>query len=246
MSSTRIKQAGCPATAFQGYGPLASLFKRAFLLILAAPFFYGAPQAAAAKGARPAEYTVLVIGDSLAAGYGLSPRKAFPVQLQAALRKQGLNVDVKNAGVSGDTTSSGLARLAWLIEGTEPKPDLVILEFGANDALRGIDPSITEANLDSMLGYLTAKKFNILFIGMIAPPNMGKDYATDFNDIFPTLAKKYRVSYDPFFLDGVAAKPNLNQKDGMHPNARGVTVIADRLAPRVASLLKGSKARDKK
>lgn len=215
---------------------MASIFKRILWLIPAASLIWGAPLATCAL-AKPADFTVLVIGDSLAAGYGLSPRKAFPAQLQGALRQQNISVDVKNAGVSGDTTSGGLARLAWLIDGTQPKPDLVILEFGANDALRGIDPSITESNLDSMLGYLTAKKLKVLFIGMRAPPNMGKDYTTQFNAIFPSLAKKYRVPFDPFFLDGVAARPELNQKDGMHPNNKGVAVIVERLAPRVILLL---------
>lgn len=244
MNLTAVRTGRGPVTGFQGYSLLASLFKRVLWLILATPLLYGGPGVAVAKQARPVpEFTVLVIGDSLAAGYGLSAHKSFPVQLEAALRKQGMNVDVKNAGVSGDTTSSGLARLAWLIERTKPRPDLVILEFGANDALRGIDPSITDANLDSMLGYLTAKKLKTLFVGMMAPPNMGKSYTKDFNAIFPALAEKYRVSYDPFFLDGVAAKPELNQKDGMHPNAKGVAVMVDRLAPRITRLLKG---KDKK
>jgi acyl-CoA thioesterase-1 len=233
-----------PIIAFKGYGPLASLFKRSILFIFILPLFCGSLQAATARKthpapkAPPAEFTVLAMGDSLTAGFGLSPKKAFPYQLQIRLRKQGLNVDVKNAGVSGDTTSGGLSRLAWLVEGADPKPDLVILEFGANDALRGIDPSITRANLDSMLGYLTAKKLKVLFVGMKAPPNMGKEFAADFNAIYPDLAQKYRVAFDPFFLDGVAGKPVLNQKDGMHPNADGVMTVINRLAPKVTSLLK--------
>lgn len=236
------------ATAFQGYGPLVNLFKRLslFLLALLLTGNISGPAVArtpVAKPSAPAEFTVLAIGDSLTAGYGLAPRQAFPDQLQKALRKRGLSVDVKNAGVSGDTTSGGLSRLAWLISGAKVRPDLVIVEFGANDALRGIDPSITRANLDSMLAYLTAQKLKVLLVGMMAPPNMGRDYAEDFNAIYPALAKKYRVAYDPFFLEGVAAKPELNQKDGMHPNFKGVGIIAARLSPKVETLLKGRPAR---
>lgn len=236
------------ATALQGYGPFANLFKR-LSLFLSAFLLMGSIAASAsahattAKPAAPAAFTVLAIGDSLTAGYGLAPRQAFPNQLQKVLRKKGVSVNVKNAGVSGDTTSGGLSRLAWLIGSAETRPDLVIVEFGANDALRGIDPSITRANLDSMLAYLTAQKLKVLLVGMMAPPNMGRDYAEDFNAIYPALAKKYRVAYDPFFLEGVAAKPELNQKDGMHPNARGVGIIAGRLAPKVELLLKSRAAR---
>ena len=191
-------------------------------------------------GGTPAAAHVPVIldfGDSLTAGYGLAPEQAFPARLEAALRAQGIEVRVVNAGVSGDTTAGGLARLDWALA---DKPDLVILELGANDALRGIDPATVRDNLDKMIGKIEANGAKMLLIGMLAPPNWGAEYENAFDRIFPELAKVHDVPLYPFFLDGVAMKPELNQPDGLHPNERGVAVLVDRLAPVVARLVGSS------
>jgi acyl-CoA thioesterase-1 len=158
--------------------------------------------------------------------------------LEATLRADGIAARVINAGVSGDTTSGGRARLDWALAGLDgAKPDLVVLALGANDALRGIAPELTRANLAAMIETLQARAIPVLLVGMVAPPNMGPDYAAAYNPIFSDLADKYSVPLYPFFLDGVAADPALNQNDGMHPNAKGVAVIVDRLVPVVARLL---------
>lgn len=187
---------------------------------------------------------VIAFGDSLTAGYGLPAPESVPARLQAALRADGLDVTIVNAGVSGDTTSGGKARLDWVLA-TAPggKPDLVILELGANDALRGIDPALTRSNLDAILATLTKRGIPVLLTGMKAPPNMGPHYVAAFDGIYPDLAKKYGVAYDPFYLEGVAAVPSLNQSDGMHPNAEGTMRIAQRLKPIVAGLLKNRAAK---
>ena len=177
---------------------------------------------------------IVAFGDSLSAGYGLEDADSFPVQLERALRETGLVATVINSGVSGDTTAGGRARLAWSIP---EDADLVILELGANDGLRGIDPAETEANLDAMLRELDARDTRVLFAGMLAPPNLGRDYGTAFNDVFPRLAEKYGVTFYPFFLEGVAADPALNQRDGIHPNAEGVARIVDRITPYVLTAL---------
>ncbi|NDW03623.1 arylesterase [Jiella pacifica] len=171
---------------------------------------------------------IVAFGDSLTQGYGVDPGKAFPEQLQAALRKDGLNATVDNAGVSGDTTTGGLSRLDWSVP---QSADLVIVELGANDALRGVSPDITRKNLDEILKRLTERGQKVIFAGMLAPPNMGEDYAKAFNAIYPALAKQYPVIFYPFFLEGVAAEPGLNQADGMHPNAEGVAAIVARMKP---------------
>lgn len=179
--------------------------------------------------------TVLALGDSLTAGYGLAQSEAFPVQLQAALRVAGLtDVVVINGGVSGDTSAGGRARLEWLL--AEPV-DLVIVELGANDGLRGLDPSETRRNLEAILANLTGRGILVLLSGMLAPPNLGEDYGLAFNSIYPDLAQKYGVQLDPFFLDGVATVEALNQADGIHPNAQGVAIIVKRLVPPVVNLL---------
>jgi len=177
---------------------------------------------------------ILDFGDSLSAGYGLAPEQAFPIRLEAALRRQGIEVRVVNGGVSGDTTAGGLARLGWALA---DKPDLVILELGANDALRGIDPATVRDNLDKMIRKIEANGAKVLLVGMLAPPNWGAEYKSDFDRIFPELAKVHDVQLYPFFLEGVAMKPELNQPDGLHPNERGVAVLVDRLAPVVARLV---------
>ena len=177
---------------------------------------------------------ILDFGDSVTAGYGLAPEQAFPARLQAALGQQGIEVRVINAGVSGDTTAGGLARLDWALA---DKPDLVILALGANDALRGIAPATVRDNLDKMIRKIEANGAKVLLIGMLAPPNWGAEYESAFDRIFPDLAKAHNVQLYPFFLQGVAMKPELNQPDGLHPNERGVAVLVDRLAPVVARLV---------
>ena len=178
---------------------------------------------------------VLTFGDSLTAGYGLPAEDAFVARLQAALRQGGDAIVVRNGSVSGDTTSSGRARLAWTLAG---KVDLVILELGANDSLRGVDPSVTRTNLDAILAELARRKIPVLLAGMLAPPNLGPEYEAAFNSIYPDLARQYGVRLYPFFLDGVAAEPALNQHDGLHPNAAGVRVIVAAITPYVLDLLK--------
>lgn len=177
---------------------------------------------------------ILALGDSLTAGYGLDQAEAFPVQLQAALRAGGLNATVINGGVSGDTSAGGRSRLEWLLVG---QIDGVIVELGANDGLRGLDPAQTRDNLDWILTTLKQRGIPVLLSGMYAPPNLGKDYGAEFNAIYPELAEKHSVKLDSFFLEGVAADPNLNQADGIHPNAEGVAVIVKRLTPKVQELL---------
>lgn len=191
---------------------------------------------AAAQAALAAERPVLVLlGDSLTAGYGLPAEEAFPAQLERALAARGLDVEIRNAGVSGDTSAGGLARLDWAVG---PDADAVVVELGANDALRGVDPAETERNLDAILRRLTERGLKVLLAGMYAPPNLGAEYAHRFNAIYPRLAEKYDVPLYPFFLDGVALDPALNQADRIHPNAAGVEIIAEQIAPAVAALLR--------
>ena len=177
---------------------------------------------------------ILALGDSLTAGYGLTEADSFPSQLQTALNARGYGVAMINGGVSGDTTAGGLARLEWALA---DKPDLVIVALGANDGLRGIDPETTRANLAAILEQLQQRKLPALLVGMLAPPNLGQGYGDRFNAIYPELAEHYQLSLYPFFLDGVATEPDLNQADGIHPNARGVAVIVERMTPYLIRLL---------
>ena len=172
---------------------------------------------------------ILVLGDSLTAGYGLSEAHSFPVKLQDRLIADGIDAEVINAGVSGDTTAGGLARIGWLL-GSD-LPDFVIIELGANDGLRGLEPASTRANLKAIVEVVQAKGLPVLIAGMLAPPNLGPDYAADFNPIFPDVAKETGSALYPFFLEGVAAEPALNQSDGIHPNAEGVGVIVEMMTP---------------
>lgn len=188
--------------------------------------------------AAAAEKKLLVFGDSLTAGLGVPYDKAFPAQLEQKLRAEGYAITVINAGVSGDTTSGGLSRLDWTLQ---QKPDFVILELGANDMLRAIDPTLTRSNLKKMLGILQQKKIPVLFAGMKATTNLGQKYVTAFDDIYPSLAKEYHVVYYPFFLEGVALHRNLLQDDGLHPNEAGVAVIVNTILPSVKKLLETSK-----
>jgi acyl-CoA thioesterase-1 len=190
-----------------------------------------------ALAAPPAR--IVALGDSLTAGYGLPSSKAFPVVLQAKLAADGVPATIANAGVSGDTSAGGLARLDWALA---DKPDYVLLELGANDALRGIDPKVTRDNLDKILARLTARGTKVLLLGMKAPRNYGPDFQRDFDAIYPDLAAKYGVPLYPFFLDGVALDPQLNQADGIHPNVEGVRIVVDRIAPYVERLITGATA----
>jgi acyl-CoA thioesterase I len=191
-------------------------------------------QTSGARETRPIK--VVVLGDSLSAGLGLSASSAFPARLQKSLEAKGIAVDMINAGVSGDTTSGGRDRLDWSVpEGTEA----VILELGANDALRGIDPRVTRAALTEILTRLKARSIAVLLCGMLAPPNYGSDYSARFNAIYPELAKSFGVPLYPFFLEGVATDARLNQADGLHPTAEGVDVIVKNILPTVEAFLGG-------
>lgn len=178
--------------------------------------------------------TVLALGDSLTAGYGLQPSDAFPVKLEAALRAKGHDVTVINGGVAGDTALDGASRLEWALS---DEVDAVIVEFGANDALRGLPVPQAEQALDRLLGKLGERKLPVLLAGMRAPPNLGPEYQAAFDGMYARLAEKHGTLLYPFFLDGVAAEVKLNQADGMHPNPAGVDVIVQRILPDVERLL---------
>ena len=208
----------------------ASMSKTSLLLVMLATFL--CLSADIAKSAAPVK--VLVFGDSLSAGFGLAKPDAFPVVLEAALKKAGRNVALINAGVSGDTTAGGRARLAWTLT---DKPAVVILELGANDGLRGLEPAETRANLDAILSELGKRDITVLLTGMLAPPNLGREYGVEFNSLFSALARKHNAVFYRFFLDGVAGKPHLNQQDGIHPNRAGVDEIVQRILPRVLAAL---------
>jgi acyl-CoA thioesterase I len=187
--------------------------------------------------AVPAAVHVPVIvdfGDSLTAGYGLPSGQAFPAQLEAWLHQHGIHSRVVNAGVSGDTTAGGLARVDWTLA---DKPDLVILALGANDALRGVAPSTVRDNLDKIIDKIQGTGAKVLLLGMLAPPNWGEEYKRAFDGIFPALARAHHLPLYPFFLEGVAMKPEFNQPDGLHPNERGVAVLVEKIAPVVAGLI---------
>ena len=193
-----------------------------------------APERLSANDTPESPQRVLVLGDSLTAGYGLPLEESFPARLEAALRAEGFDVEVVNGGVSGDTTAGGLARLDWLLA---DRPDLVIVELGGNDALRGLDPDETRRNLDAILVRLGRDAIPALLAGMQAPRNLGKAYVARFDRIYPELAARHDVALYPFFLEGVATDPALNQDDGIHPNARGVMVIVEKILPYVVGQL---------
>ena len=178
---------------------------------------------------------VAVLGDSLTAGYGLPEAQAFPARLEAALKARGHQVRLINAGVSGDTSAGGKARLDWTLA---DKPQIVIVELGANDAMRGMDPAQTEANLDDIIGRAKASGARVLLTGMLAPPNWGRQYQQQFDSLYPRLAQKHGVPLYPFFLDGVAMDHKLNQQDGIHPSAAGVEIIVHKILPAVEALVK--------
>jgi acyl-CoA thioesterase-1 len=196
------------------------------MLVLAA----GVGFSARAQGAAMRPLKLVALGDSLTAGYGLSGEAAFPAVLERALRAKGYALSIANAGVSGDTTSGGLARLDWSVpDGT----DGVILELGANDMLRGIDPNVPRQALDQILARLRDRGIPVLLTGMYASRNLGAEYVARFEAIFPDLAKKYGVPLYPFFLDGVAGVREFALPDGLHPTAKGVQVVVERILPTV-------------
>jgi acyl-CoA thioesterase I len=190
------------------------------------------PTAGAAEPAQPLR--IVVLGDSLVAGFNIRETDAFPAQLERALKARGHAVEVINAGVSGDTTAGGLERLQWSVP---DKTDAVILELGANDALRGLDPGRAKANLDKIIAALKQNGVEVLLAGMLAPRNLGDAYASKFDAIYPELASKYGLILYPFFLDGVALNGDLNLGDGIHPNGRGVAEITKRILPSVEQLI---------
>jgi acyl-CoA thioesterase I len=194
----------------------------------------GTAYAQGQSAGAPKPVKMVVLGDSLSAGLGLPANAAFPAKLQKALETKGIKVDMVNAGVSGDTASGGRERLDWSVpEGTEA----VILELGANDALRGTDPAVTRAALSDILSRLKARGIAVLICGMVAPPNYGSDYAARFNAIYPELSKSFGVPLYPFFLEGVAADAKLNQADGMHPTADGIDIIVKNILPTVEAFV---------
>jgi len=211
-------------TVLTAYGRLG-LFVNALGLFLA--LIWTAP-------AQAEPIKILALGDSLTAGYGLNKQDGFTEQLQTALRTQGQDVVVINAGVSGDTSAGGLARLDWALA---DKPNAAIVELGANDGLRGLEPQETRTNLKAILDKLVAKNIPTLLTGMLAPPNLGEQYGQEFSAIYPDLAKRDGVTLYPFFLDGVAANPALNQPDGIHPTKEGVAAIVDRVLPYVSTII---------
>jgi acyl-CoA thioesterase-1 len=195
---------------------------------------------AATLGAWPAQaqdapLRIAVLGDSLTAGFGLPETQAFPTRLEAALKERGHKVSVINAGVSGDTSAGGKARLDWTLA---DKPQIVIVELGANDAMRGLDPAQTEANLDDIIARAKAGGARVLLAGMRAPTNWGRQYQEQFDALYPRLAQKHNVPLYAFFLEGVAMEPRLNQQDGIHPNPAGVEIIVQKILPSIEAVLK--------
>jgi len=204
------------------------------MLVLGAGLMAAGIGFADSQAAEPKPVKMVVLGDSLSAGFGLSASAAFPERLQKALKSKGIGVDIINAGVSGDTSSGGRDRLEWSVpEGTRA----VLVELGANDALRGIDPAVTRAALADILTRLKARNISVLLCGMLAPPNYGSDYSARFNAVYSELAKSFGVPLYPFFLEGVASEARLNQRDGIHPTAEGVDVIVKNILPTVEAFL---------
>jgi acyl-CoA thioesterase-1 len=197
-----------------------------------------AVQPAPAKAEARDEKLVLAFGDSLYAGYGLQPNESFTHELERAVDAAGIPVRVHNAGVSGDTTAAGRLRLEFALDGLPRMPDLALVGLGGNDMLRGIDPDVTRANLDAILAELSRRQIPVILTGMRAAPNMGRDYAREFEPIYAELARRYGTGLDPFFLDGVVTDPALMQADRIHPNAAGVDAIVARVAPLVAAALR--------
>jgi acyl-CoA thioesterase I len=206
------------------------LARRAFLAA-----FLALSLALAAVGAAQDARVIVAFGDSLTAGYGVAPDEAYPALLAARLRSEGYRYQVVNAGVSGDTTAGGLRRVDWALK---LRPEIVLLELGANDALRGLELGHVRANLDGMVTRFEAAGARVLLLGMRLPPNYGNRYAGEFSRIYEEIARQRKVALMPFFLDGVGAVAALNQPDGIHPTAEGYRVVVDRLWPHLQPLLK--------
>jgi len=220
-------------------GEVQPLTRRGILALAGAALLSAARAGAQQPSGQEKPVKILALGDSLTAGYGLPASDAFPAKLQAALKARGVAADIVNAGVSGDTASDGLARLDWALS---PDTDAAIVELGANDMLRGVDPAVTRKALAAILDRLRRRHVATLLCGMIAAPNLGRDYADAFNAMYPDLAKSYGALYYPFFLDGVATVRALIQPDGMHPTAAGIDAIVERILPSVQELV--ARARD--
>jgi acyl-CoA thioesterase-1 len=230
-----------PMTARRNVWAIAQVVSvRALVNVLAAILIFASAtfSSVTAESAKPIR--IVAFGDSLASGYGLRQSQAFPAQLQKELKARGHNVLVSNGGVAGDTTAAGLARLDWSIG---EDVDAVILEFGANDALRGIDPKVTRENLQKIVLKLRERRIPVLLAGMRSPANWGDTYAQDFDAIFPALAKEHELVFYPFFLEGVVLNARLNQNDGMHPNSKGVAEIVRQIIPSVEELIARAEAR---
>src|ERR1039457_3066567 len=220
----------------RSYGRLATRVQRLAAMVMVT-FVCGLAPLGGHAADQPVK--IVVLGDSLSAGFGLPVNAAFPARLAQALKAKGTAASVANAGVSGDTASGGLGRLDWSVpEGTEA----VVVELGANDALRGLDPTLTKTALDGILAKLGQRHIAVMLAGMRAPRNLGADYVRAFDAIYPALASTHSVVFYPFFLDGVATDPKLNQGDGLHPNAAGVDVIVTRILPRVEELVARARA----
>lgn len=211
---------------------------RGWLVHLVVLLAIGGPATAA-----PRAPVIWAFGDSLTAGYGLSPAQGFTAQLQAALRRSGIAATVRNGGVAGDTAAQARARLRWGLRGLRTKPDLVIVELGANDMLRGLPVTQARANIDAVLAELERRGIPVLLAGMRAAPNMGPGYARPFEAMYPALARAHRVPLYPFFLDGVAGDRKFIQADGLHPNPRGVAIVVSKILPFVQRVLRASGAR---
>lgn len=219
------------------YKRLSTLYKAViaiWFIFMANSFSLSASHAVVLEDKGPEPYRILALGDSLTAGYGLPTKDGFVPQLSSWINAQGLDqkIIITNAGVSGDTTQGGRSRLAWSLAPFGKKgPDLVIVALGGNDGLRGVNPAITRENMTAIVKELKKRGIKTMLLGMLAPPNLGDDYAREFNTIYTDLSKAYGLVLYPFFLDGVAAIKDLNQKDGIHPNKEGVTVIVNKVGP---------------
>jgi len=220
---TDLRRYGIPAAVYQSAALLAAVMMSQVAVAATSPL----------RGDRAAAppRTIVAFGDSLTAGYLLRPGEGFAPQLEAALRAKGRPVSVVNAGVSGDTTAQGRARIGWVIGGLKAKPDLVIVELGANDMLRGQPPAAAKANLEAIIASFKAGGARVLLAGMLAQPNLGPAYARDFNALYPAVARSQKVALYPFFMDGVAAVPGMQLGDGLHPTPAGVKVIVRRMLP---------------
>jgi len=196
--------------------------------------------AAAETDGAPSPLVMVFLGDSITEGFGLPEEDALPARLEAALAAEGYDIEIRNAGSSGDTTSGGRERLDWSVG---DDVDAVFIALGGNDALRALPPKDVESNLDAMIVALKTREIAVILAGMLAPPNYGPDYGAEFNGLYPRLAEKHDLPFYPFLLDGVAAEPRLNQPDGIHPNAAGVAAMVERLAPFLAATLFAGEAR---